>query len=273
MTGRSQEFGIDVVDVVKTYRSGPVPLRALDGVSLTVRASEIVALSGPSGSGKSTLLDIVLGWQDSDSGSIDVRAQERSGGIGIITQDLSLFEELTARENVSLAEHLASSALAEELMALLEVDELGDRMIWELSLGQQQRVAVVRALVSNPSAIVADEPTSHQDAERAALVMGALRRAADGGAAILLTSHDPRIVEMCDREIRIVDGQIMAGHVADGQLTDGEVARQSGSPPSPLDWQDNLITQGTVRISASMVRFLVALLLTVAGVIALVALA
>jgi len=200
--------GIEVVDLVKSYQRGPEAVRALDEVSLGVQAGEMVALSGPSGSGKSTLLDVLLGWQTADSGIAQIHASDRPGSIGVITQNLALFEELTTYENIWLAARLADGSDPEQLTEQLDITELGDRQTSELSLGQQQRVAVARALVTNPSVVIADEPTSHQDVERAMFVVEALKAAASSGAAVLLTSHDPRILEHCTREIQIAHGRL-----------------------------------------------------------------
>lgn len=251
MSGEASEFGITAVDVTKSFARGPETVVALDGASLSVAPGEIVALSGPSGSGKSTLFDILLGWQTRGSGVVDIRAEDRAGSVGVVTQDLALFEELTAAENLAIAARLADNANPDGLITLLELDELQDRAASELSLGQQQRVAVARALVSKPSVVIADEPTSHQDAERAMLVMNALRQTADNGAAVLVTSHDPLLIERCDREIQIVGGRVADAGVRTAAPLSSEIAR---------------------RAPGATIRFLVALLLAIVGVVALIAL-
>lgn len=207
MTG-NREASIDVAHVAKSFRHGSGTMHALVDVSLSVKPGELVAMSGPSGSGKSTLLNVLLGWQTCDEGGAAIRVEDRAGSIGVVTQDLALFDELTTAENLSLASRLSDNRDPAPLLTRLDLDELGDRRVTELSLGQQQRVAVARALLSEPSVVIADEPTSHQDAERTLLVVAAFREIAESGAAILLTTHDPRVIELCDRQIQIAHGRV-----------------------------------------------------------------
>lgn len=240
---------ITVESVSRVYQRGPENVQALDRVSVEVTAGELVVLSGPSGSGKSTLLDVVLGWQAADSGTVDVEPAEEP--IGVIPQQLALFEELTVVENVSIAADPVDIARISTLLVTLEIDELADRLPHELSLGQQQRVAVARALAIRPAVVVADEPTSHQDAERAFLVMAALRQAADEGAAVLLTSHDPRVTELCDRPV----------HLSHGRLADAAPRPEAITQPR---------SSAALPLSPATIRLLFAIVVAIAGIVAMV---
>lgn len=202
--------------VAKSFTRGSEKLHVLRDISLHVRAGELVVVSGPSGSGKSTLFDIVLGWQFADSGVVQV---DTAGGIGIVPQGRILFDELSAIENVAIGDWDGQLTSAAETLRHLGLDEVGDRRADELSLGQQQRVAVARAIHGRPAVIIADEPTSHQDAEHADLVMGVLRAAAERGAAALISSHDPRVVDAADRQIRLNKGSVVSADHETGPIS------------------------------------------------------
>jgi ABC-type lipoprotein export system ATPase subunit len=195
--------------VTKSYGD----VRALDDVSLRVDAGEIVALVGPSGSGKTTVLNIVAGWEQADGGAARHGApDDRWQHIAVVPQAASLLTDLTLIENVALPARIAASHLVrpdepKRLLAALGLAELADRIPSELSHGEQQRGALARALVLRPLLLVADEPTSHLDHRATKRVLDVLRAAADGGTACLLATHDPAVLDVADRVVRLRDGR------------------------------------------------------------------
>lgn len=200
-----------LVDVVKTHRRGSEVIHAVDGVTLTMRAGEMVALVGPSGSGKSTLADLIAGWQQPDSGEISLPGGRSWSHLSIVPQHLGMMPELSVGENIELPARLAStkSVDVEALSARLGVAALLERRVEEVSLGEQQRAAVGRALILGSTVIIADEPTSHLDEEAATVVGELLLSAAMEGSAVLVLTHDQRIVDLADRSIGMLDGRLI----------------------------------------------------------------
>ncbi|TFH18714.1 MAG: ATP-binding cassette domain-containing protein [Acidimicrobiales bacterium] len=185
-------------------------VRAVDDVSLQIDVGEIVGLAGPSGSGKTTLLNLVAGWEAPDSGTVDRSAELIRGwsSLAVVPQELGLIPELTAVQNIQLAGRLSggTSWSVEELFELLDLVGLAHRMPDELSVGEQQRVAVARAVLCGPRLLVADEPTAHQDERHADQVMVVLARAAAAGGAVLVATHDDRLLAGVDRVLHLLDG-------------------------------------------------------------------
>jgi putative ABC transport system ATP-binding protein len=197
--------------VSRRYGSGATEVVAVDGASLDVGAGEVIGLVGPSGAGKTTLLNLVLGWERPDAGTVERAPVERAGWaeVAVVPQDLGLVAELTARENVELAARLgrvADPVAIDELLASLALADLAHRLPDELSMGERQRVAIARAVSCRPRLLVADEPTAHQDEGRADMVMGALRAVAARGGAVLVATHDARLLDRVDRTVHIMDG-------------------------------------------------------------------
>ena len=181
-------------------------------VSLELRTGELGVLLGRSGSGKSTLLMAAGGWLRPDGGSIAVAGEGLVPPwrrVAYVPQRFALLPELSVRENVELPLRLGGEPRnVDELLAQLELDELADRLPHEISIGQQQRAALARALVLWPAVLLADEPTSHQDAASAELVWTALAAAADEGTACLLATHEEAAAPRADRVWRIDDGRL-----------------------------------------------------------------
>ncbi|HET6448734.1 MAG TPA: ATP-binding cassette domain-containing protein [Conexibacter sp.] len=185
--------------------------RVVDGASLDVRGGEIAVLLGRSGSGKSTLLMAAGDWLKPDSGTVQTPGT-RWHGTAHLAQRFGLLPELSVAENVGLPLRLRSSnddARVADVLARLGLSELGDRLPTETSIGQQQRTALARALVDRPKALLADEPTSHQDARSAALVWSALDVACAEGTACLIATHDEGASLHADRVWRIEDGRVV----------------------------------------------------------------
>jgi ABC-type lipoprotein export system ATPase subunit len=210
--------------VVKVYGEGRVALRVLDGVDLDVRAGELVAVTGRSGSGKSTLLNIFGALDRPDAGSVEVcgvrldGAPERSLAplrrerIGFVFQSFHLLPELTGLENVLLPARLNGRGPALErgrlLVEQLGLGEAAQRLPAVLSGGEQQRLAIARALVNDPRLVLADEPTGNLDAESGVAVLRLLRDITDEGRAVLLVTHEHEATERADRVLRLEGGRL-----------------------------------------------------------------
>jgi ABC-type lipoprotein export system ATPase subunit len=205
-------------DLTRTYGSGAGEVRALRGVSCTLRPGMQVALTGPSGSGKSTLLHLLAGLDTPTGGTIawpglDGSPEGRPGLIGMVFQGPSLLPPLDVTENIALpllfAGFTETEARERAAAALHDVglDELAARLPEELSGGQAQRVAVARALAVRPRVILADEPTGQLDSAHAAQVVGLLLDAAAMlGAALVLSTHDLTIAERLPERWQMADG-------------------------------------------------------------------
>jgi putative ABC transport system ATP-binding protein len=218
---------LELADVVRTHGTGEAEVHALQGVSLTVKAGELVAVMGPSGSGKSTLLHLAGGLDTPTSGRVRVEgtdlgslsrkalARVRRRSVGYVFQDFNLVPALTAAENVALPRELdgtsARVARSEAVAALEEVGipELADRFPDDMSGGQQQRVAIARALVGERRLVLADEPTGALDSTTGEAVMALLRARCDAGAAGVLVTHDARHAAWADRVVFLRDGRVV----------------------------------------------------------------
>jgi ABC-type lipoprotein export system ATPase subunit len=200
-----------------TKRYGPDVV--LDDATLSVHAGELALVVGRSGSGKSTLLMLAGGWVEADSGTVAPRL-DGWGALAYVPQRFGLVPELSVRENVELPARLAAATPASELFERLAIAELGDRYPAEISIGQQQRVAVARALRLEPRVLLVDEPTAHQDAAHAELVWAALVGAAAGGSACLVATHEFDARHRSDRWWQIEDGRLRSGVCDQPLLTD-----------------------------------------------------
>jgi len=213
-------------DVGKVYATGSMEVDALRGVSMAVDRGEYVAIMGPSGSGKSTLMHILgcldvpttgsyhLAGEDVSAMSEDALAAVRNRQIGFVFQQFNLLPALPAWRNVELPLCYSGAGRAERkerAMGALARVGLADRVDHrpgELSGGQQQRVAVARALVTDPSLILADEPTGNLDSHSSADVLGLFAELHDQGRTIVLITHEPDVATSAQRIVRILDGQV-----------------------------------------------------------------
>ncbi|HXU19570.1 MAG TPA: ABC transporter ATP-binding protein [Verrucomicrobiae bacterium] len=231
----SQSFRQDLVDsgivihtedLWKTYEMGTEHLHALRGVSITIHKGEYVAIMGPSGSGKSTLMNLIGCLDTPTRGNYwlagrlvsqlddDELASIRNQEIGFVFQTFNLLARATALHNVELPMIYNGTPSEERLdrakKALAQVD-LSERMMHrpnELSGGQRQRVAVARALVNNPSILLADEPTGNLDSATGAEIMALFARLHQTGNTIILVTHEADIAEHAHRVIRVRDGKV-----------------------------------------------------------------
>ena len=211
--------------LVKSYGEGRAAVRVLDGADLDVARGEFVAVVGRSGSGKSTLLHLLGGLDRADAGTIELgnaRVHEldergltavRRRDVGFVFQSFHLLPELTGIENVLLPARLARDGIeaaprARELLRRLGLSDAARRLPTTLSGGEQQRLAIARALVNDPSLVLADEPTGNLDEESGAAVLDVLRRAADTGRAVVLVTHDRAATALADRVLHLRDGRL-----------------------------------------------------------------
>nr|WP_243850301.1 ABC transporter ATP-binding protein [Modestobacter marinus] len=191
---------------------------------MQVDPGEFVALVGPSGSGKSTLLTLLCGWETADGGQLAYLgplAGRRPDGFGwrdlaLVPQALGLVPDLSLADNVLLPARLSGTLAAEEararsLLTAFGVDHLADRYPHQASLGEQQRVAVARALLLRPAVLLADEPTAHQDRGHADRLLDAVADAAHEGSAVLIATHDEVAWARADRVLSMRDGVVTEG--------------------------------------------------------------
>ncbi len=222
---------LELEEVVKRYRGAGEEVNAVNGVSLTVDAGEIVALLGPSGSGKTTILLLIAALLQPDHGTIRFGGRDLSSlnereasdyllkDVGFIYQNFHLMPRVSAIENTSI-KLLLGGVGARDAQALarpwLERVGLGDRLHHkphELSGGERQRIAIARALAGEPKLILADEPTGNLDSARSKEIVGLLRSIAhERGAAVLLVTHDTEAALLADRHCSLRDGRFTEGH-------------------------------------------------------------
>src|SRR5512136_384347 len=218
---------IEIKDLTKVYGVGNVAVQALRGINATVKQGEFVAVMGASGSGKSTLMNIlgcldrptsgtyILDGQDVSRLSKNRLASVRNKNIGFVFQSYNLLPRFTAVKNVTLPlmyngyAHKSDKERTERAATILESVGLAERARHkpnELSGGQQQRVAIARALINNPQLILADEPTGNLDSASGASIMQLLSDLHQSGRAVLVVTHDTRMVRFATQKIFLLDG-------------------------------------------------------------------
>jgi len=215
------------VGLVKSYRApSGAPIRVLGGVDLTVKAGEIVVVTGPSGSGKSTLLNVLGLLEDGDGGDVwyqddrvtalgrTARSRARGGYVGFLFQSFLLLPSLTSLENVLLAARYvgrsgpATRQRALDLLAEVGVADRRDHFPPQLSGGEQQRVAFCRAVLNDPPLLLADEPTGSLDDANGAVILAALRGRARAGGAVVVVSHRPEAAVGASTVYRLRNGAL-----------------------------------------------------------------
>ena len=219
---------IEFTNLCHWYGTGPMRRQVLQGVNLAVAPGEVVLLTGPSGCGKTTLLTLVGALRQVQQGSVRVLGQQLDGAsrrqrqllrrsIGMIFQGHNLLRCLTAEQNVQMGSdllpQLSYRARRDQAREWLRAVGLGDelhKLPHDLSGGQKQRVAIARALAAQPRLLLADEPTAALDSRTGREVVELLQRLArDQGCAVLMVTHDPRILDIADRLVRMEDGLLM----------------------------------------------------------------
>src|SRR5688500_12123079 len=223
----SSEPLIHLADVKKVFYTDEVETHALSGIHLDIKQGEYVSIAGPSGCGKSTLLSIlglldtptegqyVLNYHPGGILSFSERARIRNGEVGIIVHSFNLIGDLTVYENVELPltyRGMSSSERRKRATEALERAGMAHRakhLPSQLPGGQQQRVAVARAVAGAPSILLADEPTGNLDSTNGEAVMGLLQELHRGGATICMVTHDPRYAKHADRSVLLFDGRVV----------------------------------------------------------------
>jgi putative ABC transport system ATP-binding protein len=219
---------LEMHDVFKIYRSGPVETVALRGVDMVVEAGNVIAILGPSGCGKSTLLALAAGLDRASAGDVrssgvslltsseDELAAYRARSVGIIFQSGNLWPTLSARENVLAALRLAgiedAPQRAAESLVEFGLGARAEHRAAALSGGEQQRVAIAAAVARRAPLILADEPTGELDAANQEVVLRALRRLPrDHDCAVVVVTHSPAVAAAADQVIEMRDGAVVAG--------------------------------------------------------------
>ena len=220
-------LAIEVRNLSKSYSVGRRSVPALRNIDLSIERGEYVAIVGPSGCGKSTLLNILAGIDTADSGSVVVNGTSLSGlnqnqlaawrgrSIGIVFQFFQLMPTLTALENIMLPMDLAGKTAnarerAQDLLDRVGLDGYDNNLPSELSGGEQQRIAVARALANNPHIILADEPTGNLDSANGQAITELLESLWADGTTVVVVTHDPELAERAPRVISMSDGEIVA---------------------------------------------------------------
>lgn len=217
---------LKVSHLMKSYYHKGVITEATRDVSFGVPQGEFCVIMGSSGGGKTTLINLISGVDRADSGDIFINdelvtnlsleelALFRRNNIGIVFQDFNLIDSLNVTENIILPMHLDKMAPGEvvskanDIMEKFDILELKDKWIYELSGGEQQRVAICRALINNPQIILADEPTGNLDSSSSSGVMKCFKKLNKSGITILMVTHDPASASYGDRILYFQDGTI-----------------------------------------------------------------
>lgn len=252
MAKSANEPVIELTSLKKRFGVGDAEHYALDGVDLTVKKGEFIAIMGPSGCGKTTLLNIIGlldrstdGEYALDGGNVEdlsgrKQARIRAARIGFIFQSFNLIERLNVLENVALpltysgVHHTKRLQRASEVLKTFHLQEREYYMPWQLSGGQTQRVAIARALVNDPSIILADEPTGNLDSRSSHVIMEELSEIHKKGNTIIMVTHNPNLTTYATRVITMLDGRIDTDTaVPRTGLTDEDGKRALGTGGKP----------------------------------------
>lgn len=218
---------LNVNHISKSYRTGGETVSVLQDISMSVEQEEMVAVMGPSGSGKTTLLHILSGMDTPDEGNVYVNDNEistfdseemaifRRRNMGMIFQDFKLLESLNVQENILLplvideVDYETREQKLQYILDVLEIEDLKDKRLNEISGGQKQKAAIGRALIQKPKIIFADEPTGSLDRRSTKVVMECMQKMnRELGAAFMIVTHDVYTASFCDRVVLLRDGRI-----------------------------------------------------------------
>ena len=218
---------VDIKKIKKSFSDGSKKLHVLKDINLQIDKGSIITIKGPSGSGKSTLLSIIGTLDNADSGELFINGMSiqdntnidklRNKSIGFVFQFHNLISELTLKENISLPKMIAKEQLdKKELIELFEYFDLKDRMNSfpnDLSGGEKQRVAVMRAIINNPSIIIADEPTGNLDKENALKMMSLFQKLnTEKKLTIIVATHDENVFNIGHKKYQLVGGSLKLVH-------------------------------------------------------------
>jgi ABC-type lipoprotein export system ATPase subunit len=188
----------------------------LDDVTVHIDAGEMLCVAGPSGSGKTSLCHLAAGFEVPDTGTVTVDGRSPAEAsdwslVAALPQQHGLLGEMSVRHNVGLPTLRGGQGApyVDDLLVALDLAELADRAVADTSLGEQQRTALARALVRAPRLVVLDEPTRHQDDDHVTQVLAVVARAAADGSAVLVASHDERVLDASDRVVRLDRGRVV----------------------------------------------------------------
>lgn len=213
--------------ICKTYQTGDINVEVLKDVNLNVGKGEFTVISGPSGSGKTTLLNIIGGIDKPTSGKIvvlgedlsvkdeDFLANFRCHNVGFVFQSYNLVSTLTVAENVAFPmewvqkpeNHIAKRV--EELLEIVGLQHRAEHFPFQLSGGEQQRVAFARALANNPPLLLVDEPTGNLDTKTSLKIVQILQKLKDDGKTIIVATHDEQIFQLADKKLCLEDGKLV----------------------------------------------------------------
>ncbi|MFL2646104.1 MAG: ABC transporter ATP-binding protein [Dehalococcoidia bacterium] len=215
-------------NITRDFFTGGINVRALDDVNLSVQKGEFLAVIGRSGSGKTTLLNVIAGLDHPTTGKIMINDQDisnfsdhqmtqlRRHHIGFVFQSFGLLPLMSAAENIELALRIAGNNAKQrrertrELLELVGLENRSQHRPYELSGGEQQRVAVARAIANNPPLIIADEPTGELDSNTGQQIFTLLRKVAESGVTVITATHDPFVIDHVDRVIEMNDGKLLS---------------------------------------------------------------
>ena len=240
---------IRIRNVSRSFSGAGVTVRAVREVNIEVQRGEFLAIVGRSGSGKTTLLNLIAGLDRPDEGSIHIGELEiskfsdsqmtelRRHSIGFVFQSFGLLPLLSAAENIELALRIAGVGLRErnertrELLEQVGLTRRADHRPYELSGGEQQRVAVARALANRPRIVIADEPTGELDSVTAEQIFDLLRAVADDGMTVIAATHDPFVIDNVDRIEELGDGRLL--DLEEHTFKPRSTPASSNTPPQP----------------------------------------
>jgi len=222
------KYIVEMENVTKQYTMGNSRINALDGATLAIGRGEMLSVMGPSGSGKTTLLNIIGCLDMPDSGVVKLdgmdishsnekeRSRLRLHRIGFVFQQFFLIPTLTAEENIRLPMREAriprrdAEARSKELLHMVGLGDRGNHRPSQLSGGEQQRVAVARAMANNPEIILADEPTGELDTANASRIVDLLRQlVVDKNVTVVVVTHDPGVAKKADKTVQMMDGKVL----------------------------------------------------------------
>lgn len=213
---------IEIKNLTKVYRKGSQNFVALNDVSLLIKKGSFMSVTGHSGSGKSTLLNAVGGLVHPDSGSVSFNGRDIYAGsskeldlyrkekVGFVFQQFHLIPYLTIAENIRMA--CRNKSCAGRISGLLEQCELSghrDKYPSELSVGEKQRAAFIRAIISEPEMLLADEPTGNLDPENSRILLNLIRDYNSNGGTVILVSHDPGVSSFAGKNVRLEKGRVI----------------------------------------------------------------
>jgi putative ABC transport system ATP-binding protein len=240
---------LETIDLRKIYKVGKIDVEALRGVNLRIRKGELAAIMGPSGCGKSTLMHVLGAMARPTSGKVMIDSHDITGmndsqltairrkKIGFVFQKFNLLPTLTARANIEVAQHIhgqageaGSGGHLREILQLLMIEEKMGRKPSELSGGEQQRVAVARAVANRPAILLADEPTGSLDSKNSEIVLTMFRELNRRfKQTIILVTHNPELAAYTDRLIEMRDGVIVSDNDPTARDTERELAAPARS--------------------------------------------